>query len=37
MVNAEARTLGECAKIASDNNISTVACMFTDTWGHPER
>lgn len=35
MVSAEARTLGECAKIASDNNISTVACMFTDTWGIP--
>lgn len=35
MPSGEALSLDDCAKIASDNGIRTVACMFTDTWGVP--
>ena len=29
------KTLADCAKIITENNIHTVECIFTDTWGMP--
>ena len=32
---AAPQTMADCAKIIADNNIHTVECLFTDTWGIP--
>lgn len=35
MPKRESKSLDDCAKEAADNDVRSVVCMFTDTWGIP--